>query len=287
MSGELRRRLESLEREIAGLRGELDRLETEMRSLAEERNILVGKIRELRLEAAKFRGERDSLNDEVKSLKAVLAELKQEYAEKIGSLRELRQRIRDYLKLKPARDEGSLEREIAELDWRIQTTTMSLEEEKRVVERIKSLEGQLSFYRRLKSMRDEASRLEVSFEKVRGEIAVYRDKIAEAAAESQKFHEKMIERLKMAGELKNKLAEVDRRYMENKNKILALRLQYRELLSQVSAIRKTIREEEERRKTEVVSALKERVKREALEKIKRGEKISFEEFKILAEEGII
>ncbi|MEM2610004.1 MAG: hypothetical protein QXS09_00200 [Candidatus Bathyarchaeia archaeon] len=287
MAEDLRRKVADLEREASALRAELEGLEGDARKLAEERDRINSRVRELRHEAAKFKGERDALNEEVKSLKAIIYELKREYNERIHAFRELGQRIREHLRSKPPRDEESLMREIAEIDWKIQTTPLSIEEERKLIERVKSLESQLSFYRRLNSMIAEREGLKRRLDEIKGEIASFRERVSEVAAKSQSFHEKMIECLKRADELRAEADKIHEKYRAVKERANTIRLRYRELLNQISDIKRLIREEEDRKRAEAISVLKEKISREALEKLKRGEKISFDEFKILAEQGKI
>lgn len=286
MSEDLRGKIAGLEQEISGLLVELERLDADARRLAEERRVLVGKIRELRVKASEYKGRRDSLNGEVKSSKAVIAELKREYGEKVEALKRLKRDIREYLRSRPAKSEEALAKEIASLDWKIQTTPMSIVEEQKIIEQIKALERQMDFYRKLKTMEEEARNLENRLKELESEVTFHRNRIAENVVESQKFHEMMIKTLNEINELKSRLNDVNSKYMENRSKAADLRLKHKDLLNQIYAIRKLIREEEERRRRESIAAIKEKVKKEALEKIKRGEKVSFEEFKILVgEEG--
>lgn len=287
MSEKLRRDLASLRQEIANLKDEINKLKMESRSLIKEKSEISSRISELRLEAANLKNKRDALNEDVRNLKATLIELKREYGENLNSLRELRQKIREYSRFKPSRSRESLEKEIAELDWKIQTTPLTIDEEKKIIERVKTLEEQLSFYRKLEAMRNEVSMLEGRLKEIKDKITICRDKIVKTAEESRVFHERMVKCFKKIGELKTKMNEINGKYMRNKNEMLSLRLKYIELVSRASAIRKYIKEEEERKRIEVISALKEKIKKEALEKLKRGEKISFEEFKILSEDEII
>ncbi|MCX8171551.1 MAG: hypothetical protein N3E47_06250 [Candidatus Bathyarchaeota archaeon] len=284
MCEDLKRRLASLELEASGLLAELENKNADARRLAEEKKALVGKIRALRAKALEYKSMRDSLNEEVKNFKAILAELKREYGEKLESLKGLKLSIKDYLRFRPAKSEEILAREIADLDWKIQTTPMPIAEEQKIIEKIRALERQMEFYRKIKSMKEEVRGLENRLGEIKNEIALYRRKIAESAAESQSFHDMMVKTLNEVNELKSKLNDVNSRYMENRGEAAKLHLKRKELLSQIHTIRSLIREEEERRKRESITAIKEKVKREALEKIKRGEKVSFEEFKILVEE---
>lgn len=283
---EQRRRLIELDEEISELKVEIDRLSDEAREFVERRNTIHERMRELRLEAAKLRGERDTLNDEVRNLKIILGELKKSYHEKLNALNELKQRIRNHFKTKPAEKEEYLKREISEIEWKIQTSSLSLEEENRLIKRIRFLETQLAFYRNLEKMRGEVVLLKEQMKKLRDEIAFCRNKIAENIAKSQKLHERMMEHFSEIDKLRHEADRMHKMYLEIREKISSLRLKYADLLGQISALKKIIRKEE-RKKTEAAAALRGKIEREALEKLKRGEKISFEEFKILAERGKI
>ena len=284
---DLKHKLTLLEKDLSDLKSELKRLKEEARKISEERRDVKSKMRELRLEALKFRDARNGLNEEVKNLKVVSEELRREYSEKLDLLKELRRKIRKSLKMRPSRSQESLEREIAEIDWRIQTEPLPLDEEEKLVKQVKSLEEQLAFYRRLNEMENEAAMLEKSLKEIKCKVNVYRNKIAETAAKSQKFHEKMIECFKKVEAFKSEVDKVNKIYAENRAKTEALRFRYKELLNQISSLKRIIQENEELRRKEAISTLKEKIGREALEKLKRGEKISFEEFKILAEQGKI
>lgn len=282
---EQRGKIVELEREISELKVEMDRLRDEARKFVEKRNSIHEKMRELRLEAVKLKGERDALNDEVKNLKIILGELKQSYHEKLNALDELKQRIRNYIKTKPAENEEYLKKEISEIEWKIQTSSLPLEEENNLVKRVRFLETRLAFYRNLDEMRSKAALLKEQMKKLRDEITSCRNKIAENIMKSRKLHESMMEHFREIDELRVEADRMHKMYLERMEKISSLRLKYAGLLGQISALKKIIREEEEKRRTEAAAALRGKIKREALEKLKRGEKVSFEEFKILAEQG--
>ncbi|MEM1989047.1 MAG: hypothetical protein QW782_00215 [Candidatus Bathyarchaeia archaeon] len=284
MGENLRRRLADLEQEASSLIAEIERNDAEARKLAGERRVLLDKLRSLRAEALEYKSRRDGLNDEVRNLKIILAELKREYAEKLDSLRKLRRGIKEHLRFKPAKSEEALAREINNLDWKIQTTPMPVIEEQKIIEQIKMLERQMEFYRKLGSMKDEIKEIEARLNEIKDKITFYRKMIAEKVSESKIFHEKMIKAFGEVNELKSKLNEVTNKYLEIRNEAAKLRLKRKDLLDQIHAIRNLIREEEERKRREVISTLKEKIKRETLEKIRRGEKVSFEEFRILVEE---
>lgn len=282
-----RRELERLWGEVSELRTEIDRLTSENRLLAEKRRLLYKKIRELKLEAMKLREEHNALNEEVKILRASLAGLKEEYRGKLIVFGELRHRIREYLRAKPNMDEESIKKEISEIDWRIQTSTISLEKENKLIKRIKSLEVQLIFYHKLKVMENEAAALGDEIKKIRDEIASCKNKIAENIVKSRELRKQIAEYFDKISVLRTEADKLYKTYLENRNKLSSLRLKYVELLAKITAVKKRLREEEERKREKVLAALREKIEKKALEKLNRGEKLSFEEFKILIERGKI
>ncbi|MEM1515705.1 MAG: hypothetical protein QXH24_06655 [Candidatus Bathyarchaeia archaeon] len=166
--------------------------------------------------------------------------------------------------------------EISNLEWKIQTTPLPLDEEKRVIAKIKSLEEQLYSCRKLKSLRDEIRSMENSIREIKGKISTYIEEIAEKVSEKQKIRERLAELIKEINEIKCKIDKINKEYEDKKEKILELCSRRGEILSQIMAIKKG----EERKKVEQELMLKERIKKEVLEKIKRGENVPLEEFKI-------
>jgi uncharacterized coiled-coil DUF342 family protein len=59
-----------------------------------------------------------------------------------------------------------------------------------------------------------------------------------------------------------------------------------ELTTQIKQLRGEIRVEEEKERKQDQDALRETLERQAREKLKRGEKLTWEEFQLLAEKGI-
>ncbi|MEM2369440.1 MAG: hypothetical protein QXH51_00810 [Candidatus Bathyarchaeia archaeon] len=242
---------------------------------------------ELKDESKRYKSRLNTLKEEIKELNETLYDLEKEKGEKISSLKKLRERIKERLRAGSGlqRGEKKLETEISNLEWTIQTTPLSLTEEKRIIAKIKSLEEQLYFYRELNSMRDEVQTIKKNIEEIKEKINSCVNAIAEKISERQKLRGGLAKILGEINEIKLELEKINREYYDKRDRVSELRSKHKDLISQIIAIKKGIKEEKEKRKIDRESALKEKIKKEVLEKIESGKKVSFEEFKVFLEEG--
>ncbi len=274
-----------LSQELSALKAERDRLTDEANGRAQERNRLHERIRELRLETHGLREKRDGLNSEVQRFKALREQFLRDYHATIEELKRLRRGVKEATSRKPSRSQHSLEDEIGKIEWRIQTESLPIDEERRLIGRVKALETQLEAYRNEKRILDRIATLQSEAEELSGQVSVLRIKMSEVVEQSQAFHEKMIGHLQEAKKLKAKADEIHWEYIDRREKANVLRSKCLEILHQIRAIREQVRRREEKEKAGRLSALRERLEQEALGKLKRGERLTFEEFKILAEKG--
>ena len=287
MSSDLERRIRELYDRVDQLKAERDELRINAQRWVEKRDGIREEIRKIRLTVRNLKRKRNMLNDEVRQLK-VLREAdkkrRREIFEKIRRLREERKRVS---MKKPRRSRSYLEGEIKKIEWKIQTEPLPLDVEKELVNNIRILESQLGVYRRIEELNAEIAELMKKADEIRKEISSYRSRISEKAAESQEFHLKMLRKIERIKELEAEAEKSHQRYLEYKKKTRALSLEIKKLLDEIRSIQEMMEkmEKEERRRKE--ETLKRKLVENALKKIKRGEKISFNEFKILLEKGKI
>jgi phosphoserine phosphatase len=280
-------RIDELNRELYTLKCEQGRQNRESLQWAEKRDILHEEIKKLRMEAKNLKEKRDALNDEVRHLKTLREEIKRKYNEEIGNIQRLKQQIRETKTKLHQKNVQSLEKEIERFEWRIQTDSLSLNEEKKLVEQVKNLEKQLEFYGNMESKKDEIQTLENAVKKHKFEILAYQEKIVELAALSQKSHLKMLEYYEKMKELKAEADKMHKKYLESREKAQVFQSRYKEVLNQILSIKRAVQEREEKERIKKLAELKALLEKNALEKLKRGDKLTFEEFKILAEQGKI
>jgi len=287
MTVNLKSRIEELSRELSEIRSERDRFNDEAFRWAEKRNLLHEEIKKLRLEARSLKEKRDAINNEVRSLKLLREEDRKKYRERLSQLPRLRQKMGEEKARRPQRSAQNLEREIEMIEWKIQTNPLSLDEEKKLVERVKTLESQLEVYRSIRAIKDEIIRLKNEAEAFREQVVSHSEKISEMARQSQKFHEKMVEDLENMQTFKARADEMHREYVKNREDAQALQLKYLEISNQITSLQRAIQEKEGEEKAKQLVDLRNKLEKEALDKLKRGKKLTFEEFKILAEQGRI
>jgi len=164
----------------------LDELADERDRLKEEEKTILGSISEIREKLAKVRPElqelrktRDELNETVRALKKSRDELRDSSRKSLVSLREL-------VKLTRGTDEGSrAEKEFADLEWKIQTSTLDKDEEKRLLNKVRLLEAKVGAHRKSRKLSEEVG-------KYRAEADEIHNKIQELAAQSQQYHTEVV-----------------------------------------------------------------------------------------------
>jgi len=237
MSEPLERRLEDLYEKLRILRDKKDRLLGEAGKWAGKRDELHGDMRRLRLRAEELRRSRDGLNEDVKRFKALRLDSLKRRKEILDEIRELRKEKAKADAEKPRRSRSSIEAEIEKIEWRIQTESLTLEEEKRLIERVKILEAQLESYRRAESIKRRIAELRREAERLRAEAIDHRSRALEAAARSQKYHEEMLGIIKARRDLKARADEMHERYIRLREETRGIDAEIRETLDEIRSVR--------------------------------------------------
>jgi len=273
--------------ELSALKAERDKFNEEAKMWAEKRDELHEEIRKIRQEAKNLKDKRDSLHNEIKFFKTMREERIKKRSETLELLKSQRQKIKGMLATKTGRSSKFLEDEIARIDWKIQTEPHSLEEERKLVAQVKTLEAQLQVHKQIEHTNTELDKLKKEIQMLKDEIQTDSSKIHELAEKSQKFHENMMEELEKAKDFQTKADEMHRKYVETKEKANAVHLKCAEMSEQIKNLRTAIQQKEEKERKKQQLDLKKKIENDALEKLKKGKKLSFDEFKILAEQGKI
>jgi uncharacterized coiled-coil DUF342 family protein len=172
------------------------------------------------------------------------------------------------------------------IDWRIQTTSLSLQEDKELVEKVRQLESQLNIYRKLEQLNQKIMELRVEIKNLKNENEFNHQKLTEYAKESQAIHVKMNEKVGESKKLKAEADSMHRQYLEAREKSKPLQDEINSLSNHIRELRAEIQDQEEKEKKQDQDMLRETLEKHAREKLKRGEKLSWEEFQLLAEKGL-
>jgi uncharacterized coiled-coil DUF342 family protein len=207
--------------------------------------------------------------------------------EKREQILELQEKIRALNEEKPEGNLRQVEREIENIDWKIQTTSLPLKEEQNLVNRVRQLEAQLVVQKQIKKVKQKLFELRSDEKKFGTEAETLHGKLSELAEQSQKFHEQMLEALDKARKLQVEADDVHQKYVETKQQAQKLHQQCVELVEKIRTIERDLKEKADKKQAERQSEIQKELEKRALAKLKRGEKLLWEEFQILAEKGLV
>lgn len=277
----------SLKRELDALKEESDKLNAEARKWAEKRDSIHEQMKELRKEAADLREKRDALNKEAQEAKGYREKAKKERRERRAQILKLKGRLRTLMKKKPPKGMREIQKEIESLDWRVQTTSLTLEDEKSLVDRVRLLEGQLLVHKQIQKLKETIFELQTEGDSLKVQAGLHHEKLSKLAQQSQIFHEKMLENMKQIRTLRLEADSIHQKYVQTKQQARDLHQKRLKLSRQIGLLQQKLRRAEEEKQTERQHQLRKELEERALEKLKRGEKLTWEEFTVLAEKGIL
>ncbi|MBS7621198.1 hypothetical protein KEJ32_03685, partial [Candidatus Bathyarchaeota archaeon] len=171
-------------------------------------------------------------------------------------------------------------------EWKIQTTPLSLSEEKKLVEQVRELESQINVHRKIEQLNREKIELKAELKALQARVELYHRTIMEGAEKSRQIHAEMQKKVEEAKKIKGEADNFHRLYLQTREKVKALQKEMVKILDEIKSFREEISAEEEKRRKEAEEKLLESVEKQAFEKLRRGEKLTWEEFKVLAEKGL-
>ena len=276
----LTKEIAELHQRLAQIREEHDKLNSEAKEWAGKRNSLHKQIRKLRDKAHEFKQKRDTLNKRVQELKTLRDEANKKLREKHAQILESRKEIKTLTEKRPSRHMNDLQTEIEKLEWRIQTTPLPLKEEEMLIDQIRSLENQLLTHKKLQKLKNNLAEYRTEKEESESQAKNCHTQLLELAEQSQQLHKEMLETLNEATPLHDQADKAHKSFLEAKQKAERLH-------QQIGIIGEEIHGIEEKNKARHELDLRKELEERALEKLKRGEKLTLDEFKALAEKGII
>jgi uncharacterized coiled-coil DUF342 family protein len=278
-------KINGLDRKLVPLEEQRSELASEAKLWMERRDRTRRQIEQLRAEIVSLKTRRDEINQKVKDLKIIRDQLVSDRKEKLNRVIEFKQKVAS-VKQDPARAILAIEKEIENLDWRIQTNSLTMPEEKRMVEQVAELEKRLVSYKQTQAMWSEIKTLQQQLRNLRTQEKEIHGKIAQLAEQSRQVHQMLIEEGANIPKLKTEANENHQKYVETRKQMQKLDQQCELLTEQVRALRSRSKSEEQKKKVKREAELLAELEMKALGKMKRGEKLTWDEFKVLAEKGL-
>jgi len=279
-------KIDELMDKLSLLKSEKERLDAEADKWAEERDRLNDQFRIFREQIFELKRARDEINDKVREQKQQREKTRTELRGKVEEIKKLQQETKALARKKPARSSQSLQKEVDAVEWKIQTTSLDLEEERELVGNVKELEVQLAVYRKLEQVDRKRLELQADVKVLNTKVELYHKSLVDAARKSQEIHEKMLKKVEESKDLKAEADRLHKLFVQAREKTVPLRKEIAETTDLLGQLRLERREDEKKQKEKSEEALREKLEGQAREKLRRGEKLTWEEFQLLAEKGM-
>ena len=161
--------LTAVNEQLSTLREQLNRTNDEMFKHIEKRDKLNEQARALRQEINELKEERDRLNETVQTLKQQRDDLREKIRPFIEEIKVHSQKIRELKEKRSGVPRHELQKAFDAIEWKIQTTSLDLQEEKGLIEEVKQIEIQLNVYKKMDQHSHRISEL-------KAELKVFTDK---------------------------------------------------------------------------------------------------------------
>ncbi|MGB9676602.1 MAG: coiled-coil protein, partial [Candidatus Bathyarchaeales archaeon] len=263
-----------------------ERLKVEAEDWAKKRDELNEQIKRLRAEILELKTERNKLNEDVKQLKQKRNEMLEKMLGKIEEAKRLNEELKELDKKKPRKSISAVQKEIDAIEWKIQTSPSNLQEEKMLVEKVKNLEAQRALLTKFEQTSQRLLELRAEIKALETEGKSYHERLTEKANKSQELHERMLEKIEELNKVKAEADEFHRQFIAVKENIAPINEEIQGLLNQIRTLKGELLKEKIDKARESEEALREKLKQQVREKLKRGEKLTWEEFQLLEGEDL-
>jgi uncharacterized coiled-coil DUF342 family protein len=273
-----------LNKELESLREQRDSSDEETKQWMEKRDTINKQVKDLRLEASKVRERRDTINAKVKSLKTQRDQSRTLAKEKLETKKQLKEKLRLLNLKKPEKSADAIRKEKEEIEWTIQTTSLTLQEEKPLVKKATLLGSKLNIYQQMDAAKKKIFELQKEIETMEDEAKLSHTQLLELAQQSQELHDKMMETLEKAKTLQIEADKHHQNFLQSKQKSQKIHREYLRVSEEIKVLKKELGEEREKERNLQQEETRKKLRAEVQRKLEEGKKLTFEEFKLLSEE---
>jgi uncharacterized coiled-coil DUF342 family protein len=277
-------KLDELEAQAAELRDNRNNLFEQIKKIKDERDRLNKTARAAREQAQKHRKERDRINAKVHEIKQSLGPLFDELEEKNHALAEADKAIREEYRGLP--NKKKVQDDLRRIEWEVMTTPTQemLGREDDLIQRAATLRKTLDEFKGIERRQDKKMDHLADKKTTVNEISSLRDEINQLSEQSQEHHERMILFYDQADNDKKKADEAHARYVNKIKEVEAIKEDLNLILPEINNLRDGLKATdlkiEELRKMNTQQRA-EAMKQSALKKMENGEKLTFEDLKLI------
>lgn len=293
----------NLRSQIATLKDQVNKADAESKKQVEKRDQLNEQTRKVNSEIREIKKQRDEINLKVQTLKQQRDDVRVKIKPIMDEIQAINEKKEELKKKTPHVRQKDIQEEINAIDWKIQTESLDLQEEKRLVGEVKVLETQLVGYKKIEKQNKKIAEHFQERNVLGAQADAFHQQVSEMAKKSQQLHESMIAKIAEAKKAKEEADALHKGFIENKEKIKTTLVDIAVLTGQMLGLQNSVREQnkELREKENTIRvkmndqmavqrnkklldehALKEKLGAQAKEKLNKGEKINWNEFQLLA-----
>ncbi len=140
----------------------------------------------------------------------------------IEKIKEHRQKIADLQKKAPRGSHTQIQEELDSIEWKIQTTSLDLQEEKRLIDHVKELETHLNVYRKIEKQYKIINELESELRGVETKRDTVHQELTGFVLKSQELHAKMLSKIKESKAIKDEADALHEAYVQTRTKFRPL-----------------------------------------------------------------
>ncbi|UCH90258.1 MAG: phosphoserine phosphatase [Thermoplasmata archaeon] len=283
---ELEDKRNNLNSKAEGYKAQREKFNAETKKLAERRDSLNDKVKNLIKDASEHRKKRDDINIKVKDAKALREKLNREY----NATSEEVNRLKKEKLPKGGVPLGKLRAELKKIEFKQMTSVLTSDKERELVDMLSQLQGEI---REREKLLEKNTEIQSSMKKLKESKEKAEEQhrlVSTLADQAQQEHESMVTLFEESDKLRREADAAQEKFIEaklkadeqHKNHILFIK-QVRELDKIISGLRR------KRRKAKV-SKSKTQAKKEATEiyeRFKAGEKLSTEDLMALQKAGYL
>jgi uncharacterized coiled-coil DUF342 family protein len=276
--------ISAINQQLAALKEQANKANAETKTHAEKRDQLNEQFRKIRQEIYELTNERNRLNETVKTLKQQRDEARTKIRANIEEIKTRRQKLMELKKKTPQQSHQELQKEFTDIEWKIQTTSLDLQEEKELIENVKQLETQLHVYKKIEQHNQKITELQKELDTLKTKANAFHQELSATAQKSQETHANILTKISESKKIKSEADSLHKAYLQAKEKVKPLHDEITKLIEQKAKLQSTVHEEDERKRKTAEHTLKEKLGVQAREKLQRGEKLSWNEFQLLSED---
>jgi uncharacterized coiled-coil DUF342 family protein len=273
--------ISSINEEIDILREQTREANAQIKKYIEKRDKLHQEVKQAHEEINQLKAQRDGLNEKVKTLKQQRDAVRANMTPIMDEVNALDEKIAEQKKKLPRVSQRELQTELDAIEWKIQTTSLDLKEENKLIENVKELEIQLSGYKKIDKHHKKINQLIAHRKTFDAQADAYHKELTELAQKSQELHAILMEKLN-AAKIKRKEADsLHQSFIKLKEQNAPIYEKIRELTEQLKSLRASAKEEDKAKRIVAEQAIKEKLGSQAREKLQKGEKLNWDEFQLL------